>query len=166
MIIVKKRNLHKKLTLALTAFYLTVPAFAAAEVNSEFTMDPVVVTALRHETSELNTPASISVYTKEQLAATGAASLIEALKYTEGMSYYSLGPGGQSYGGMTSKLVMRGVESGTLVLVNGIPVNLNGKYNLEDIPVSQVEKVEILKGAGSVLYGSEAFGGVINIITK
>ena len=162
----EKGYLHNKVSIALAAFCLTVPAFVSAAVNSEFEMDPLVVTALRHETSDLHTPASVKVYTKEELAATGAGSVIEALKYTEGMSYYSLGPGGQSYGGMTSKLVMRGVESGTLVLVNGIPVNLNGKYNLEDIPVSQVEKVEIVKGAGAVLYGSEAFGGVINIITK
>jgi iron complex outermembrane receptor protein len=165
-ILMKKRNLQKKIAFVFTAFCLTIPALVYAEDNSEFMLDPVVVTALRHETSDLNTPASIKVYTKEQLAATGAASLIEALKFTEGVSYYSLGPGGQSYGGMTSKLVMRGIESGTLVLLNGIPINLNGKYNLEDIPVSQVERVEIVKGAGSVLYGSEAMGGVINIITK
>ena len=69
-------------------------------------------------------------------------------------------------GSMTSKISMRGVESGTLVLVNGTPINYRGLYNLEDIPVDLVEKIEIVKGGGSVLYGSEATGGVINIITR
>lgn len=67
---------------------------------------------------------------------------------------------------MTSKVSMRGVETGTLVLINGSPINYRGLYNLEDIPVDLVEKIEIVKGGGAVLYGSEATGGVINIITK
>ena len=45
-------------------------------------------------------------------------------------------------------------------------MNQDGKYNLEDIPTESIEKIEVVKGGGSVLYGSEATGGVINIITK
>lgn len=69
-------------------------------------------------------------------------------------------------GNMTSKLVIRGVGNGTLVLVNGTPINIRGTYDLSDIPVENVERVEVIRGGGSVLYGSEATGGVINIITK
>lgn len=69
-------------------------------------------------------------------------------------------------GNMTSKLVIRGVGNGTLVLLNGTPLNIRGTYDLSDIPVENVERVEVIRGGGSVLYGSEATGGVINIITK
>lgn len=67
---------------------------------------------------------------------------------------------------MTSKIIMRGMEDGTLILVNGTPVNWRGKYNLEDFPLDTIDRVEIVRGGGSVLYGSQATGGVINIITK
>jgi vitamin B12 transporter len=53
-----------------------------------------------------------------------------------------------------------------LILVNGNPVSWRGKYNLEAIAVDNIERVEIVKSGGSVLYGSEAMGGVINIILK
>ena len=67
---------------------------------------------------------------------------------------------------MDSRIAIRGVSNGTLIMLNGAPINLRGKYFLDAIPVDNVEKVEIIKGSGSVLYGSEAMGGVINIITK
>lgn len=67
---------------------------------------------------------------------------------------------------MTAKAVIRGVEKGTLVLVNGVPMNQSGMYSLQDIASDSVEKVEIVRGGGAILYGSEASGGVINIITK
>lgn len=67
---------------------------------------------------------------------------------------------------MTSKVSIRGIEKGTLVLLNGTPINWRGLYNLEDIPLDNVERIEVVKGGGAVLYGSEATGGVINIITK
>ena len=67
---------------------------------------------------------------------------------------------------MTSKAVIRGVEKGTLVLIDGVPINQGGRYNLEDIPVESIDRVEVVRGGGAVLYGSEANGGVINIITK
>jgi len=76
------------------------------------------------------------------------------------------GTGGSSMGNMTSKVAIRGNTNGTLVLVNGMPINIRGTYDLNDIPVENVERVEIVRGGGSVLYGSDATGGVINIITK
>ena len=52
------------------------------------------------------------------------------------------------------------------MLVDGVPINQGGRYNLEDIPVESIDRVEVVRGGGAVLYGSEANGGVINIITK
>ncbi|CQR74458.1 Colicin I receptor precursor [Sporomusa ovata DSM 2662] len=163
----KTRNWQKQLAVPVALCCLAWPLQAGAEeANPEYSFDEVTVTAMRYATKALDTPADVAVYTNEQLKATGAANIVEALKYKEGIIYHSMGSLGQSWGNMTSQIIIRGVDNGTLVMINGVPANLNGKYNLEQIPVASVERVEIVKGGGSVLYGSAAFGGVINIITK
>lgn len=162
-----KKNWKKKVAVPVALCCLAWPVQAGAkEATPEYSLDEVTVTALRYASKDLDTPADVAVYNNEQLKATGAANMMEALKYKAGLIYHSMGPQGQSWGNMTSKIIIRGVDSGTLVMINGVPVNLNGYYNLEQIPVDSVERVEIVKGGGSVLYGTEAFGGVINIITK
>lgn len=148
------------------AVLLSAGTVSAAEEEDAFTLDPVIITAQRYATRDLDTPAAVSVYTQEELKATGATSVIEALKYSEGIIYHAQGPMGNAQGTMTSKVIIRGVEKGTLVLMDGVPLNLHGRYNLEDIPLDDIEKIEIIRGGGSVLYGSEATGGVINIISK
>lgn len=166
----KKKKFKVQITaVTLGSILLSGSAYAAAaldETAEEYELGQVVVTAKRHESRDVDTPSAVSVVTSQQLQATGATNVLEALKLSEGLVYSSFGPAGASQSTMTSKLMIRGVTSGTLVLVNGTPLNLRGLYNLEDIPVDSVERVEIVKGGGSVLYGSEATGGVINIITK
>ncbi|MFA6662226.1 MAG: TonB-dependent receptor plug domain-containing protein, partial [Bacilli bacterium] len=132
----------------------------------EYELDPMMVTAQRVEKNDLDTPAAVEVLTNKKLVATGAINLQEALKFATGISYQAQGPKGISQGTMNSKIVIRGVEKGTLVLIDGVPLNQSGRYNLDNIPIEMIEKVEIVRGGGSVLYGSEATGGVINIITK
>ncbi len=163
-----KKDSKKKMGILLAVGCMLLPFGAQAEEaeNPEYEMEQVNVTALRHSMKNLDTPADIKVYSVEQLKRSGATNVAEALKFADGINYHSMGPRGQAFSSMTSKLIMRGVESGTLVMVNGVAQNLNGKYYLEQIPLEQVEKVEIIKGAGAVLYGSDAMGGVINIITK
>lgn len=151
---------------ALMLSVLAVPSVYAEEQSQEYQLDPVVVTAQRYENTELKTPAAMQVYTAAQLEATGARTALEALKFSEGIVYHNMLPGGQAYGNMTSKIIIRGVEQGTLVLVDGVPMNMSGRYNLEDIPVGDIERIEIIRGGGAVMYGSEATGGVINIIMK
>ena len=140
-------------------------AFAAESVG-EFELDPMVVTAQRMEKRDLDTPAAVDVISREQVERTGGASAYEVLRQSIGVSVTSQGPNGVSYGSMTSDATIRGVDRGTLVLLDGMPLNQDGKYNLEDIPSDVIEKIEIVRSGGSVLYGSEASGGVINIITR
>lgn len=161
-----KRNINKKFIAMLALGCMVVPNIQAAEEEPEFSLDKVVVTALREESKDLTTPAYVHIIDNKALKATGATNLIEALKFQEGFSYYSQNPQGHSSGGMSSRIIIRGVEKGTLVLINGVPLNLNGWYQLDSIPLENIEKVEVVSGGASVLYGSEAFGGVINIITK
>jgi vitamin B12 transporter len=161
----KRRNLAKLITIAVV-IGATFPVAQAAQEDPMYSMEQVTVTAMRDKSPDLTTPAYVHILTQEQLQATGATSLIEVLKFQEGISYSSQNPQGHSGGGMSSRLIIRGVEKGTLVMVNGVPVNLNGWYQLDSIPLSNIDKVEIVSGGASVMYGSEAFGGVINIITK
>ena len=67
---------------------------------------------------------------------------------------------------MDSRVNIRGLERGSLILMNGVPMNLNGKGGLSSIPTSSIERIEVLKGAASALYGADAMSGVINVITK
>lgn len=136
---------------------------SAADV---YELNPIVVTAQRSVSEEMKTPAAIEVLHADDLQKTGATSIQEALKFSTGIITHGQGPRNISQGTMSSKAVIRGVEKGTLVLIDGVPINQGGRYNLEDIPVESVDRVEVVRGGGAVLYGSEANGGVINIITK
>lgn len=131
-----------------------------------YELSTVVVTAERTDTKELRTPAAVEVVTGERIEKSGATNLQEGLKFSTGVITSSQGPKGLAQGVMTAKAVIRGVEKGTLVLVDGVPMNQSGMYQLQDISPEMIEKVEIVRGGGAVLYGSEASGGVINIITK
>ena len=144
-------------------------AFAAGntgEALDTYALDEIVVTADRVARHDIDTAATVEVLTHEDLSKTGAENIQQALRYSTGLIAHALGPAGTSEASYNSKIVIRGVEKGTLVLVDGIPINANGKYALDNIPVELVDRVEIVKGGGAVQYGSEATGGVINIITK
>lgn len=161
----------KKMTKAMlmTALILgsvSIDTAVHAEELNTFALDEYVVTATRYEKRAVDVAASVEVFDQERLQATGASNLYEALQYGTGLLVNQYGSGGSSMGNMTSKIVIRGNTNGTLVLVNGMPINLRGTYDLNDIPVENIERVEVVRGGGSVLYGSEATGGVINIITK
>lgn len=140
----------------------------AADGTSDavYSLNPVVVTATRYEKSDAEIPAATQTFTEEQIEQTGADNLQVALQYLDGVINAGMGPNGTSVSSMTTKNVIRGVSNGTVVMINGTPINWRTNYNLENIPTSAVERVEVVRGGGAVLYGSQATGGVINIITK
>lgn len=158
---------RKKLATAIACAVFTGAACASGVSAAEvYELNPVLVTAQRSVTKDMETPAAIEVLHADDLQKTGATSVQEALKFSTGIITHGQGPRNISQGPMTSKAVIRGVEKGTLVLIDGVPINQGGRYNLEDIPVESIDRVEVVRGGGAVLYGSEANGGVINIITK
>lgn len=138
----------------------------AEENVGEFTLDPMVVTAQRMETRDLDTPASVSVITAKDIEKTGATTVMEAMRRVSGVTDYSYGPGGDDLGSSYSRVFLRGFDKGALVMVNGAPINVNNYASVSGFPVESIERIEIVKGANSVLYGAEALGGVVNIITK
>lgn len=143
------------------------PAMTAeTEELKQFTLDQVVVTATRDSRRDVDIPASTEVLTREDIRKTGGQNLAMVLRKVPGFTFKSFGQSGASMGTMTNEAIIRGVDNGTLVLLNGNPINWRGKYNLEAVSAEDIERVEIVKGGGSVLYGSEGMGGVINIITR
>lgn len=139
---------------------------AEADTVQSFVLDPVNVTAMKYEKTALETPSQVSVYTAEELRKTGASDVANALKYKPGILATQMGPHDQSWITGNSAINLRGIKGGTLVLIDGVPAGFNNVSHLDMMNLDIVARVEIVKGGGAVLYGSEAYGGVINVITK
>ena len=107
-------------------------------------------------------PVSVTVIDQKELKAAGVKILADALRLGPGITVQS--NGGRS---ATQQAFIRGSTSTQiLVLLDGAPVaSPQGALNLADVPVSMVERIEVVRGPGSALYGADAVGGVINIIT-
>lgn len=160
-----KRMIPLNLLLGLSIL-ATGNAAAQTEALQEYSLPGMNVTALGYEKSNLETPADVTVYSGEELKKTGANDVANALKYKAGIYFTQMGPHDQSWITGNSTLSLRGVKGGTLVLINGVPASFNNASHLDMMNLDTVEKVEVVKGGGAVLYGSEAYGGVINVITK
>lgn len=141
---------------------LTTSAFASEKTAS---LEEVVVTATRIEEPKKDVPASVQIITQEDIKNSTAKNAGDLI------SEASIGHVHKYPGALTSSIALRGLrtdlfndlKSRVLVLING---HKAGTVNLAKIPVEDIERIEIVKGPASVLYGSSAMGGVINIITK
>ena len=149
------------LSLAVSAFTQTA---IAADYNEGVEDGEVFLslTKTAEPLSDLTT--NLTVITEEEIKEKSANTLGDILEGELGISYKSTGTLGQS-----QSVFMRGAKSTqTLVLVDGRRVNSisTGDADFTAIPASMIEKVEIIRGSGAALYGTGAFGGVINVITK
>ena len=130
-------------------------------------LNEVVVTATKFPIKQSLTGKVVTVITKEQLEQNSGKSLTEILNTQAGLSVN----GSSNTLGTNQDVYLRGASIGkTLILIDGIPAydvsGISGAFDLNLIAVNQIERVEILKGSQSTLYGSDAVAGVINIITK
>lgn len=133
----------------------------AQEASSDETM---VVTANRFEQSAGQVTATVDIVTKEQIDNLQIKSLQEALSLLPGVQIAQNGGRGQS-----SSVFIRGTASNqAIVLYNGVRIGsaTTGSANFSAIPLSGVERIELVKGARAAVYGADAIGGVINIITS
>lgn len=124
----------------------------------------VTVTANRVEEPAELVGSSVTVVTADEIATSGAHWLTDVLARVPGVTVITNGGPGSLTG-----IFLRGTESNhTLVLVDGVKVNSpsTGDYDFANLPASQVERLEVLRGPQSTLYGSDAIGGVINVITR
>ena len=139
---------------------------ASTEVNGAPESHVINVTANRIALLNLDTPAAMDVITDKDIMNSGAKNAFDAVNMVHGITSFSYGASGLEYGAMDSRVNIRGLERGSLILVNGVPMNLNGKGGLSSIPTGSIARIEVLKGAASALYGSDAMSGVVNVITK
>ena len=149
-----------------TATTDTPTTVASAEANGASESHVINVTANRMALLNLDTPAAMDVITDKDIMNSGAKNAFDAVNMVPGITSFSYGASGLEYGAMDSRVNIRGLERGSLILVNGVPMNLNGKGGLSSIPTGSIARIEVLKGAASALYGSDAMSGVVNVITK
>ena len=156
---------------ALFLFFIscTLSAKQSADVFSmslEELLNIEIITASQNKESKASSLAIVSVLTSKHLKQLGVLNLYEALSFVPGVVI------NESYVGF-SVLTFRGVTPGlynnkALFLINGHAVNENlfGSSHLEFIPIDMVERIEVVRSPSSVLYGSNAISGVVNVITK
>jgi vitamin B12 transporter len=148
-----------------------VPLSLLAETNSPSStavssnrLEEVVVTGTRIPTEINNEPTSITVIPREQMEQQQQRTVADVLRDQAGVDVVRTGQPGQQ-----TSVFMRGANyNQTLVLLNGVRINsaYNNAYDFANLPVDNIERIEVLRGPQSTLYGSEAMGGVINIVTK
>ena len=115
-----------------------------ADALSSFELDPLVITATRTEKRDVDVPASTEVLTNQDIVERGATNAMDALTYVNGVEINRYFPGGAAMTTMTSDINIRGYGEGTLVMVNGNPINLNNSYNIDAIPTESIERIEIV----------------------
>ncbi|MGB6031308.1 MAG: TonB-dependent receptor [Bacteroidota bacterium] len=150
-----------------------VPAVAVEEgqmvrLNVELTpvaiqTEPVIVTATRSEQSLQESPVSVSVLDAAGIDFRNSLTIDDALRYISGVNMTEFQVSIRGSSGYS-----RGAGSRVLMLVDGIPLMTGdtGEINYETVPAGEVDRIEVVKVASSALYGANALGGVINIITK
>lgn len=136
----------------------------AAGRDDASALNPVIVTATRTAVTAGDTLSAVTVITRDDIQRLQPVSLIDLLTGLPGINFTQSGGIGQ-----TSSLFVRGTNSDhTLVLIDGVRVGsiTAGFASLEQIPVEQIERIEIVRGPRSSLYGADAIGGVIQIFTR
>ncbi len=126
----------------------------------------IIITASKIEEDVKQTGSSVIIITSEEIDRKRYASVLEALRRKTGIGSASNGP----FGGSTD-IFLRGANAAhTLVMIDGVriydAITADANYDLAHLPLDNVERIEIIKGPQSSLYGSDAMGGVINIITR
>jgi vitamin B12 transporter len=138
------------------------PSPSASPIEAE--VEQVVVTATRFDIPLDQSPASVSVITSEDLEQKQIERVSDALREVPGLSVVQTGTAGQ----LTSVFI-RGLRSEhTQVLLDGIPINqgLQGAFNFADLTTDDIDRIEVVRGPQSTLYGPRALAGVIQIFTK
>jgi vitamin B12 transporter len=151
-------SLRRLLTLS-----LLTPVGVSGQAPDTVTLNPVVVTATRVPASVDAVAATVTVLTGRELELRGIRTVVEALRAVPGAAVVETG----SFGGQTA-LFLRGGESDYVkVLVDGVPWNQpGGAFDFADLTTDNVDRIEIVRGPASVLYGSDAMTGVIQVFTR
>jgi len=136
----------------------------AGEPPPAESLPPLVVTATRTEVPLNQLTTSLTVITAEEIRQRQAELVLEVLRDVPGLNVVQTG----SMGTATSVFIRGSASNQVLVLIDGVEINstTTGAYDFANLTTESIERIEVLRGAGGTLYGSQAIGGVINIITK
>lgn len=157
----------KTLFTLLCAFAIVLPASAQqSDTLKSLFLNEVVISAEKRVSPASSVSNSVSVITAEEIARTGKTSLYDILLGEQGVFMYRQG----QEGGLTYGSIRGGNSNHLLVLLNGVRMNMandpGNSFDFANINISTIERIEIVRGPQSVLYGSQALSGVVNIITK
>ena len=160
--------MQRKILTTLVACAMGTTAWAETSTDSSEKLDDIIVTATRSQIATTEAPGSVSVITRQEIEQKGQTSIVDLIRGTTGVSLRGIGTGGRKV------ISLRGMESRhTLIMVDGkrIPssndsLGPNTDYQFDWIPVENIERIEVVRGPMSVLYGADALGGVVNIITR
>jgi vitamin B12 transporter len=157
-------HFFRSLSVASLATVAIAGAGHAQDVASDTArIAPLEVTATRSPLRADRTPSSVTVVTGEQLRSQGITTVADALRTVPGLSIVGTG----SYGGTTSLFIRGGESKYTKILVDGVPINeAGGAYDLSTLSTDNLDRIEIVRGPASVLYGSDAMAGVIQLFTR
>lgn len=136
------------------------------DTSGFYKMNEVVISATKTMSNSVELANSISIIDSLQISNSNSNNVFDVLRNETGISFTR--QGGK---GTLSNLYIRGANSShTLVLIDGVEVNLtndpSGVYDFSALPIDNIERIEVLRGPQSILYGSDALAGVINILTK
>jgi vitamin B12 transporter len=139
-------------------------AQAPAPAEPELSMEPVVVTAARIPEALSKTAADVTVITRQELERRQITSVAEALRSVPALTVVQSG----TPGSVTSVFARGGNSSHTLVMIDGVRVNspANGLFDFANLTTDGIERIEVVRGPVSALYGSDGLTAVINIVTK
>lgn len=162
----KKFRYFSALLIIFNVLILANFQICSAEEIPKYKLGEVIVTATRVEEYVAEAGSSATVITGEEIRKRGLATVKEALRQSIGLDMASNAP----FGGPTSVFI-RGANSGhTLVMIDGVkvydPIVCSADFDFAHLTTDNIERIEIIRGPQSPLYGSAAIGGVINIITK
>lgn len=132
--------------------------------ESNFNLNEIVITGTKTAKRQTDSPVIVNVVNSKTLANVQACNLADGLKFQPGLRVET-----NCQTCNYTQLRMNGLAGGySQILVNGRPIfsPLTGLYGLEQLPVNMIERIEVVRGGGSSLYGSSAIGGTVNVITK
>ncbi len=156
-----------KQTFFVLAAAIICSQLSAQEPTDSSLLNEVVVTANKYPNKTSLTGKVVTVISREQIEQSGGKDLSQLLTEQSGVFI----AGANSNAGKDKSLYLRGARvEHTLITIDGVPVydasGIGGNFDIRNLPLSAIERIEILKGSQSTLYGSDALAGVINIITR
>ncbi|WP_370170863.1 MULTISPECIES: TonB-dependent receptor plug domain-containing protein [Hyphomonas] len=157
---------YKTALLGAVAFGASLSALAQTDTAEETKLDTITVNGSRLDQTLTEIGSSVSLITNEDLDELGVDFALDAVATAPGVTVNQNG----AFGGNASVRIRGASSDQTLVLIDGVPVNdptgTGGGYNFAYLDTDNIERIEVLKGPQSTLWGSDAIGGVVSITTK